>query len=229
VLRFAQTAVAMHPAWRRLTARPRTRTGRALSQQDVQIQGVAGPFIVERPKVLYNSATKTFVMWFHLDMDGYRFRHAGVATSPNATGPFQFVHALQPDGVRPAFRPGGASRPPLSTSPCSHPGARSSYRQVASLDMSLFRDPVDQQAYFIRSCNNAYTGISRLSADYLTSSGMISNHSVFEGMALFRHPNGTYYVPSASGTRTNDADGTARGAWSDCRTRCSHLLPVACQ
>ena len=59
--------------------------------------------------------------------------------------------------------------------------------------MSLFQDPVDGQAYFIRSCDNSYTGISRLTRDYLNSSGLISTHSVFEGMAIFRHPNGTYY------------------------------------
>ena len=62
---------------------------------------------------------------------------------------------------------------------------------IPSLDMSLFEDPVDHTAYFVRSCNNAYTGISRLTDDYHNTTGLISNHSVFEGMALFRHPNGT--------------------------------------
>ena len=92
---------------------------------------------------------------------------------------------------------------------------------IPSLDMSLFRDPEDGQAYFVRSCNNQYTGISRLSADYLTSAGMISNHSVFEGMvsaaidpiltsdfyfwcqALFRHSNGTYYMMTSHLTGWN--------------------------
>jgi hypothetical protein len=70
--------------------------------------------------------------------------------------------------------------------------------------MSLFIDPVDQNAYFIRSCNNAYTGISRLSSDYLNSTGLISNHSVFEGMALFRHPNKTYYAVTSHLTGTGN-------------------------
>jgi len=64
---------------------------------------------------------------------------------------------------------------------------------IPSLDMSLWRDPFDSTAYFIRSCDNSYTGISRLTKDYLNSTGLISRHPVFEGMALFRHPNGTYY------------------------------------
>ena len=64
-----------------------------------------------------------------------------------------------------------------------------------SEDMSLFRDPQDGQAYFVRSVANQYTAISRLTSDYLNSTGIISNHSVFEGMALFRHANGTYPLP----------------------------------
>eukprot|EP00428_Durinskia_dybowskii_P018314 CAMPEP_0170211992 /NCGR_PEP_ID=MMETSP0116_2-20130129/5613_1 /TAXON_ID=400756 /ORGANISM="Durinskia baltica, Strain CSIRO CS-38" /LENGTH=313 /DNA_ID=CAMNT_0010462529 /DNA_START=15 /DNA_END=956 /DNA_ORIENTATION=+ len=36
---------------------------------------------------------------------------------------------------------------------------------LKSLDMSLFMDPVDHQAYFIRSVDNAYVGISRLSEE----------------------------------------------------------------
>ena len=65
---------------------------------------------------------------------------------------------------------------------------------LQSDDMSLWRDPQDGQAYFVRSVHNQFTAISRLTPDYLGSTGIISNHSVFEGMALFRHPNGTYYI-----------------------------------
>jgi hypothetical protein len=77
-----------------------------------------------RPKVLFNDATKEYVMWFHLDTSDYQYRHAGVATSSNPAGPFVFAYALQPDGI-------------------------------PSLDMSLFKDPLDGTAYFIRSCDNA--------------------------------------------------------------------------
>ena len=41
---------------------------------------------------------------------------------------------------------------------------------------------------------NQFAAISRLTPDYLASTGIISNHTRFEGMALFRHPNGTYYI-----------------------------------
>lgn len=137
--------------------------GQVFHQQNITIPGKKGPFIVERPKVLYNTKTKMFVMWFHLDDSGYKYRHAGIATSHSPSGPFHFIHAMQPDGI-------------------------------PSLDMSLFRDPVDGTAYFIRSCDNKYAGISRLTPDYLNSTGIISKHDKFEGMAIFRHPNGTYYI-----------------------------------
>eukprot|EP00966_Prymnesium_polylepis_P284522 6573397-Prymnesium_polylepis.1 len=104
--------------------------GRALDQLDVRIDDLEPPFIIERPKVLFNALTRQFVMWFHLDrnMDGegerwYQLKNVGVATSGTATGPFIFSHAMQPDGL-------------------------------PSLDMSLFLDPLDGQAYFIRSVGN---------------------------------------------------------------------------
>eukprot|EP00931_Biecheleriopsis_adriatica_P058127 TRINITY_DN34540_c0_g1_i1.p1 TRINITY_DN34540_c0_g1~~TRINITY_DN34540_c0_g1_i1.p1 ORF type:complete len:355 (+),score=48.04 TRINITY_DN34540_c0_g1_i1:83-1147(+) len=144
-------------------AGPWKNEGQVLHQSDIQQPDTKGPFVVERPKVLYNNQTGMFVMWFHLENADYSYRHVGVAQSKTPVGPFTYVHGLKPDGK-------------------------------ASLDMSLFRDPQDGQAYFIRSVDNLYTGISRLTADYLNSSGMISTHSIFEGMAMFRHPNGTYYM-----------------------------------
>ena len=151
--------------------------GQVLKQSDVHIEhharNVTGPFIIERPKVLFNPRTKTFVMWFHLETKGYLYRHAGVATSQAANGPFRFVHAMQPDGL-------------------------------PSLDMSLFRDPLDDQAYFIRSVDNEYNAISRLTDDYLSSAGVISTHRpVFEGMAIFRHTNGTLYCIASHLTNWN--------------------------
>ena len=58
-----------------------------------------GPYVLERPKVLYNRATSKFVMWFHLDSFSYTYRYAGVATSDSPLGPFAFLHALRPGGL----------------------------------------------------------------------------------------------------------------------------------
>jgi len=148
-------------------AGPWTREGRVMYQALISVPGIPGPWIIERPKVVYNAKTKKFVMWFHLDIlhatrPFYAFRHAGVATASHPAGPFTFVHAVLPDGI-------------------------------PSLDMSLWVD-VDQKAYFIRSCANEYVGISGLTEDYLNTTGLLSTAPKFEGMALFRHTNGTLYV-----------------------------------
>lgn len=155
-------------------AGPWTNHGMILSQGAIRLDGHDAPWIVERPKVLYNQKTRKYVLWFHLDKKDpdccywgprYILKHVGVATADRPEGPFTFVHAFQPDGI-------------------------------PSLDMSLFKD-TDGTAYFIRSCNNNYTGISRLSSDYLTTTGLLSRGPLFEGMALFRLPNGTLYMMSS--------------------------------
>ena len=104
--------------------------GQVFHQSDVRVHDSTGPFVIERPKVLYNKATKKYVMWFHLDTAGYKYRHVGVATF----------------GAEPRLR--------LS---CWLQARRSEL-----LDMSLFLDPLDGQAYHIRSCDDQYVGISRL-------------------------------------------------------------------
>ena len=88
--------------------------GCVLNQSTILVPGQSGPFIIERPKVLYNAKTSTYVMWFHLDTPDYKFAHVGVATASRPQGPFKFVNAFLPDGMK-------------------------------SLDMSLFRDPLDHQ------------------------------------------------------------------------------------
>lgn len=51
--------------------------------------------IIERPKVVYNSKTKTFVMWFHLELKGrgYEAARFAVATAKTPIGPFQFIRS----------------------------------------------------------------------------------------------------------------------------------------
>lgn len=49
--------------------------------------------IIERPKVVYNKKTNTFVMYFHLELKGrgYAAAHVAVAVSDKATGPFKMI------------------------------------------------------------------------------------------------------------------------------------------
>ncbi len=55
--------------------------------------------VMERPKVLYNAATKQFVMWMHVDSQDYATAHAGVAISSSPTGPFRYLGSIRPDGA----------------------------------------------------------------------------------------------------------------------------------
>ena len=71
------------------------------------VHNTPGPFRAQRPKVLYNSMTQYYVMWFTmtkaeegiLETDS-RLGMAGIALSRFATGPFIFVRSFYPDGNR---------------------------------------------------------------------------------------------------------------------------------
>ncbi len=54
--------------------------------------------VIERPKVIYNSKTRQFVMWMHLDNEDYTYARSGVAVSKNPTGPYQFINSERPNG-----------------------------------------------------------------------------------------------------------------------------------
>jgi hypothetical protein len=54
--------------------------------------------VIERPKVIYNSRTKQFVMWMHIDKKDYSYSQAGVAVSNKPTGPYRYLHSLKPNG-----------------------------------------------------------------------------------------------------------------------------------
>lgn len=58
--------------------------------------------VVQRPKILYNAATKTYVMWLHIDNSGYTLNHAGVATSSTPCGTYTYQGSSQPLG-NPSF------------------------------------------------------------------------------------------------------------------------------
>jgi ricin-type beta-trefoil lectin protein/glycosyl hydrolase family 43 len=73
-----------------------TRQVNALSRQS---SGDLGPGrIVERPKVIYNSVTRKYVMWMHIDNTSYNDQRAGVAVSDTPCGPYTFLGATRPLG-----------------------------------------------------------------------------------------------------------------------------------
>jgi len=64
------------------------------------VQGSEGPFYVERPKVLFNPNTGTYVMWAAMDSDTSNRSLAmnAVMSSPFIDGPFLLKRSFYPDG-----------------------------------------------------------------------------------------------------------------------------------
>ncbi|MET8082389.1 RICIN domain-containing protein [Streptomyces sp. NPDC005303] len=73
-----------------------TYQGQALSRQTA---GDLGPSrVVERPKVIYNASTSTYVMYMHIDSTNYSEAKVGVATSSTPCGPYTYRGSFRPLG-----------------------------------------------------------------------------------------------------------------------------------
>ena len=58
-----------------------------------------GPkWILERPKVYYNTKTKKYVMYFHLDNKPYKVARVGIAVSNRPDGNYTYVKSFRPLG-----------------------------------------------------------------------------------------------------------------------------------
>jgi hypothetical protein len=67
----------------------------------VQSSGDLGPGrVVERPKVLYNASTSTYVMYLHIDSSDYGEAKAGIATSSTPCGPYTYRGSSRPLGFQ---------------------------------------------------------------------------------------------------------------------------------
>ncbi|KKK00325.1 ricin-type beta-trefoil lectin domain protein [Micromonospora sp. HK10] len=73
-----------------------TRQTDALSRQ--ASGDLAAGRIVERPKVIFNSATGRYVMWMHIDSSSYGDARAGVAVSSTPCGPYTYLGSSRPLG-----------------------------------------------------------------------------------------------------------------------------------
>jgi len=143
--------------------------GQVINQAEITVPGAKGPFTIERPKVLWNSLSGSYVMWFHIDDGGYTVRRVGIAVSFKGCGKFTFVRSFQPDNM-------------------------------PSLDMSLYEDKINgtvMGAYFVRSVDNSYVGISQLSPDYMTTTGLVSIiPEAREGHAIYHYGNRYFMLTS---------------------------------
>lgn len=73
--------------------------GIALAMHDDTSSLLVKGSIVERPKVIYNEKTKTFVMWFHHELKGQGYKAAltGLAISKKITGPYRYIKSINPN------------------------------------------------------------------------------------------------------------------------------------
>lgn len=147
--------------------------------------------ILERPKVLFNSRTKKFVMWFHLEPNGvsYSSSLSGVAVAEAPVGPYQFQTAFRPNaGVWPLNVPGADKRPldaqelsslegkELEGAPRPWYPKQLLFRRdfvggQMARDMTLFLDD-DGVAYHIYASEaNGTLHISRLTEDFCRPAG----------------------------------------------------------
>jgi len=148
--------------------------------------------VIERPKVIYNARTKTFVMWFHQDSTDYQAARAGVAVSPSPNGRFTYVGAFRPNaGVRPLNATDADLEP--------RPGnllARDREGGQMARDMTLFVDDDGTAYQFYSSEANQTMHVSQLSDDYLRPAGRYARIFVgrsIEAPAVFKHA-GRYYL-----------------------------------
>lgn len=132
---------------------------------------IAKGCLIERPKVIHNSKTGKYVMWFHLELkgQGYKAARAAVAISDKVTGPYTFINSFRPNGNM-------------------------------SRDMNLFVDE-DGSAYHIYSSRENYDlRIARLTDDYtaptVQDTMLFSKHR--EAPALFKHQHHYYLITSAA-------------------------------
>src|SRR5579875_664077 len=144
--------------------------GIALKVSDEPASDIVKGCIMERPKVLYNEKTHSYVMWFHLELkgQGYSAARVGVAISASPTGPFTFVRDFRPDGEM-------------------------------SRDMTLFKDDDDKAYLITTSETNQTQHVSQLTDDYLDTTGHYSRilaHKALEAEAIFKANGHYFYIGS---------------------------------
>lgn len=181
--------------------------------------------IIERPKLIYNEKTDTYVMWFHADgptkdsQSSYAAASAGVAVSKTPYGPFRFIERYR-----------------LDTCPEDQEDMYPQSKGMAR-DMNLFTDD-DGTAYIIYSSEENLTlYISKLndSYTYLATDPEDAVYGVDyirlfpgaqrEAPALFKRE-GVYYLMTSGCTgwtpnqaRYYRAD-SVLGEWENCGDPC---------
>lgn len=148
--------------------------------------------VIERPKVIYNSRTKQFVMWLHQDDGRYAAARSGVALSQSPTATFHYLGSFRPD----------AGRWPVNVTPADKTPAFDHILQrdfsggQMARDQTVFVDDDGAAYLFYASENNATMHVSRLTDDYLHTTGQyarILDGQSIEAPAVFK-ARGKYFL-----------------------------------
>jgi hypothetical protein len=167
--------------------------------------------VLERPKVIYNKATKQFVMWMHIDSTDYSAARSGVAVSDKPMGPFKYLGS---------FRLNAGVWPEHFTSADNKSGETNKLirdfevGQMAR-DMTVFVDDDGKAYLFYSSEENPTMHVTLLTDDYLRPAEKYDRIFIgrsMEAPTVFKH-NGKYYL-IASGC-TAWAPNAARLAMAD--------------
>ncbi|RYG43737.1 hypothetical protein EON79_16390, partial [bacterium] len=134
--------------------------------------------VCERPKVLYNAKTRKYVMWAHMDANGYGVSEAGVAVADKPTGPFRWLYSFRP------------------------------VRSSTFRDMNLFQDDDGRAYVLYSGEENQTMHVVRLNRDYTGIDGPLTEGEnwarIFVGQAReapapFKYK-GRYYIVSSGCT-----------------------------
>ena len=151
--------------------------------------------VVERPKVIFNRATKKFVMWMHVDSSNYSAARSGVAASSAPTGPFEYLGSFRPNS---GVWPENASPEDKLPDKSNHLARDFENGQMAR-DMALFVDDDGQAYQFYSSEENPTMHVSLLTPDYLRPAGKYRRIFVgrsMEAPIVFKRLGKYYFIGS---------------------------------
>ncbi|KAF8161342.1 Arabinanase/levansucrase/invertase [Crassisporium funariophilum] len=150
--------------------------------------------IVERPKVIFNTANNEYVMWFHSDTSNYGAAQVGVATAKSPCGPYTF---------KSSFKPLGAESRDMGL-----------YLDAAKSAYLLYASDNNQNFKISRLDANYYTVVSQtsvLSGSTLEAPGIVKRNGVYYLFASHTsgwdpNPNKFFTAPSLAGPWSSQAD-----------------------